>query len=65
MNKSTVVEFRGREGIDPLNDLLRSGASWLIASAVEVELQELLGRYKGRTTADGYVGGSQRLPART
>ena len=55
MNKSTVVEIGSREGIDPLNAMLISGARQLIASAVEVELQELLRRYEGRTVPGGYA----------
>ena len=55
MNKSTVVEIGSREGIDPLNAMLISGARQLIASAAEVELQELLGRYEGRTVPGGYA----------
>ena len=55
MNKSTVVEIGSREGIDPLNAMLTSGARQLIASAVEVELQELLRRYEGRTAPGGYA----------
>ena len=55
MNKSTVVEIGSREGIDPLNAMLISGARQLIASAVEVELQELLGRHEGRTAPGGYA----------
>ncbi|MGB5766467.1 MAG: IS256 family transposase, partial [Arenicellales bacterium] len=43
MNKNTVVSFQDREQIvDPLNDLLRTGARKLIEQAIEAELQELL-----------------------
>ena len=55
MNKSTVVEIGSREGIDPLNTLLISGARQLIASAVEVELREFLRRYEGRKAPGGYA----------
>ena len=55
MHKSTVVEIGSREGIDPLNALLISGARQLIASAVEVELREFLRRYEGRTVPGGYA----------
>ena len=55
MNKSTVVEIGSREGIDPLNAMLISGARQLIASAVEVELQELLRRYEGQTVSGGHA----------
>ena len=43
MDKSNVVEFAGRDGIvDPMTELLRTGAEQLIYQAVEGELQELL-----------------------
>ena len=45
MDKSNVVEFAGRDGIvDPMTELLRTGAEQLIYQAVEGELQELLAR---------------------
>ncbi len=33
------------EPTDPLHDLLRTGAQWLIASAVEAELAVMLARF--------------------
>ena len=55
MDKSTVVEIGSRGVIDPLNAMLVYGARQLIASAVEVEPQELLRRYEGRATPGGYA----------
>ena len=55
MSKSNVVEFASREGIDPLNELLQTGARQLIAGAVEVELLELLERYSGQVTTEGHA----------
>jgi len=47
MSKDTIIAFKTpeEERTDPLTDLLRTGAQQLIASAVEAELQELLGHY--------------------
>ena len=43
MAKNSVIELAGRDPIvDPLTDLLRTGAEKLIYQAVEAELQELL-----------------------
>ena len=57
MGKDNVVGFRGREAsADPLTELLRTGAQQLICQAVEAELQELLGQYSERRTADGKAG---------
>jgi transposase-like protein len=57
MGKDNVVGFRGREAsADPLTELLRTGAQQLICQAVEAELQELLGKYSERRTADGKAG---------
>ena len=54
MNKNTVVSFQDREQIvDPLNDLLRTGARKLIEQAIEAELQELLSQYAGQQTDRG------------
>ena len=55
MNKSTVVEIGSREGIDPLNAMPISGGRQLIASAVEVEPQELLRRYEEQTVSGGHA----------
>lgn len=54
MGKSNVVEFAGLEAsVDPLTELLKSGARQLIEQAVEAELQELLAGVAGRRLADG------------
>ncbi len=57
MAKSSVVEVCGREAIvDPLTDLLRTGAEQLIYRAVEVELTDLLASHSARRLADGNAG---------
>lgn len=54
MEKSNVVELAGPDTtIDPLTDLLKSGARQLIQQAVEAELQELLANVVGRRLPDG------------
>jgi len=54
VGKSNVVEFAGLEAsVDPLTELLKSGARQLIEQAVEAELQELLAGVAGRRLADG------------
>ena len=54
MSKDTVVELAGQDTIiDPLPQLLRTGAEQLIYQAVEAELLELLDGHKERRTADG------------
>ena len=54
MSKDTVVELAGQDTIiDPLPQLLRTGAEQLIYQAVEAELQELLdGRSDGQLMAE-------------
>ena len=43
MKENTVVELKGQGSIvDPLNELLKTGAKRLIHQAVEAELLELL-----------------------
>jgi len=67
MSKNTVVELAGRESIiDPLTELLRSGAEQLIYQAVEAELLELLAEHSERRTEDGKAGvvRNGHLPAR-
>ena len=67
MDKSNVVEFAGRHGIvDPMTELLRTGAEQLIYQAVEGELQELLARHTERRLCDGRAGVVRNgyLPAR-
>ncbi len=57
MSKSNVLAFQGRGPIvDPLTELLRTGAEQLIYQAVEGELQELLAEHSERRTQDGKAG---------
>ncbi len=57
MSKNSVIELAGRDTIiDPLTELLRTGAEQLIYQAVEVELLELLGEHTERLTKDGKAG---------
>ncbi len=57
MGKSNVFEFQGRgTSVDPLTELLRTGAQQLIRQAVERELQELLEEHSERRTRDGKAG---------
>ena len=68
MNKNTVVSFQDREQIvDPLNDLLRTGARKLIEQAIEAELHELLSQHAGQQTDSGLatVVRNGYLPERT
>lgn len=67
MEKSNVIELAGRDSIvDPLTDLLRTGAQKLIYQAVETELQELLALHSERRTDAGTAGVVRNgfLPAR-
>ncbi len=67
MAKNNVIELAGRDTIvDPLTDLLRTGAEKLIYQAVEAELQEQLARYSDRRTGTGLAGVVRNgfLPAR-
>ena len=57
MEKNNVVEFTSQEEkLDPLSDLLQSGARQLIKQAVEAEVEELLSRYSAQRTGDGKAG---------
>ena len=57
MRKSNVVKLSGRDTIiDPLTELLRTGAEQLIYQAVEAELLELLAEHSDRRTEDGKAG---------
>ena len=57
MGKSNVVELVGRDTIvDPLTELLRTGAEQLIFQAVEAELQDFLGEHSQRRLPDGKAG---------
>ncbi len=67
MSKNNVVKLAGRDTIiDPLTELLRSGAEQLIYQAVEAELLELLAEHVERGTEDGKAGvvRNGHLPAR-
>ena len=57
MSKNNVVKLVGRDTIvDPLTELLRTGAEQLIYQAVEAELLELLAEHSERRTEDGKAG---------
>ncbi len=67
MIKNNVIELASRDTlVDPLTDLLRTGAEKLIYQAVEVELQELLVQHSERRTVTGNAGVVRNgfLPAR-
>ncbi len=67
MSKNNVVKLAGRDTIiDPLTELLRTGAEQLIYQAAEAELRELLAEHSGRRTDDGKAGMARNshLPAR-
>ncbi len=67
MSKDTVVELAGQDTIiDPLPQLLRTGAEQLIYQSVEAELQDLLEKHRERRTADGRASVVRNgyLPAR-
>ncbi len=53
MANNTVIDLGTPEGIDPLTELLRSGAKQLITEAVQVEPDELMTQYDDQKTADG------------
>ncbi len=52
MTNNTVINLGTPEGIDPLTELLRSGAKQLITEAVQVEPDELMTHYDDQKTAD-------------
>ena len=57
MDETNIVEFSGREvSLDPLTELLRTGAQDLIQAAVQTELAELMGRFANLKTPDGRAG---------
>ncbi len=67
MEKNNVIELAGRDTIvDPLTDLLRTGAEKLIYQAVEAELQDLLMQHSEHRTEAGNAGVVRNgfLPAR-
>lgn len=55
MDKSTlhVLSQPESEGLDPLHETIRKGASALITAAVEAELEALLQQYRDLKTEDG------------
>ena len=53
MKNNTVIDLDNPEGIDPLTELLRSGARKLIAEAIQAELDEQLVKFEDQITADG------------
>lgn len=54
MKENTVVELQNRgSSVDPLNELLKTGAEQLIYQAVEAELLELALQNRHRLTEDG------------
>ncbi len=57
MSKHNVVDLKDRDiTLDPLTELLRTGAQNLIHQAVEMELQELLAQHSDRRTEEGKAG---------
>ena len=57
MDETNIVEFSGREvSLDPLTELLRTGAQDLIQAAVQTELAELMDRFVNLKTPDGRAG---------
>jgi len=57
MEKNNVFELASQEEVlDPLTDLLQSGARQLIKQAVEAEVEELLSQYSTQRTKDGNAG---------
>ena len=57
MEKNNVVELASQEEVlDPLTDLLQTGARQLIKQAVEAEVEELLSQYSTQRTKDGNAG---------
>ena len=55
MSKDNVVDLKGRD-IDPLSELLKTGAQKLIQQAVELELQDLLTRHADCRPEEGKMG---------
>ena len=53
MSKDTVIQLDSPEAIDPLTDLLRTGARKLIEEAVQAELAELMLHYQDDKTSEG------------
>ncbi len=53
MTNNTVIDLASPEGIDPLTELLRTGAKKLIAEAIQAELDELMIGFEDQKTVDG------------
>ncbi|HJL54015.1 MAG TPA: IS256 family transposase [Arenicellales bacterium] len=53
MKNNTVIDLDNPEEIDPLTELLRTGAKKLIAEAIQAELDEQMTQYEDQKTADG------------
>ena len=53
MTNDTVINLASPEQIDPLTELLRTGARKLIAEAIQAELDEVLQQFADQTTKDG------------
>jgi len=53
MKNNTVIDLDNPEEIDPLTELLRSGAKKLVAGAIQAELDEQLMRFEDQKTTDG------------
>ncbi len=54
MSKDNVVSLQSPAGVeDPLTELLRAGAKRLIQQAIEAEVSELLGQYRGQVDDQG------------
>ena len=53
MRNDTVIDLTTPEWIDPLTDLLRSGARKLITEAIEAELDEVLIHFAEERIGDG------------
>ncbi len=53
MTNNTVIDLGTPEGIDPLTELIKSGARQLITEAVQAEPDALMRQYDDQRTADG------------
>jgi len=56
METNNIVDFASRDGIlDPLTDMLRTGAQQLIATAVEAELESFLAQFANARSDAGHA----------
>jgi transposase-like protein len=53
MKNNTVIDLDNPAEIDPLTELLRTGAKKLIAEAIQAELAEQMVKYEDQKTSDG------------